>query len=168
MNPWTDENIETLRRLVSAGFSASHIAKEIGGVSRNAVIGKVTRMGLDLHGQTGRPDLVGRAPKKPVVRTPRMPKKKADPVVLAGLQELLDRAPPPEVETILRPESLGLTLMELENHNCRWPDGEREHITFCGHQIEEGRSYCPYHVRLSRGKGTESERRATRELVRAA
>jgi GcrA cell cycle regulator len=43
---WTDERVETLKRMWSEGQSASAIAKELGGVTRNAVIGKVHRLGL--------------------------------------------------------------------------------------------------------------------------
>ena len=52
---WTPERIETLERLWKDGLSCSQIAKALGGVTRNAVIGKASRMGL-----TGRP-----APSKP-------------------------------------------------------------------------------------------------------
>ncbi|NGM45243.1 GcrA cell cycle regulator [Rhodobacter sp. SGA-6-6] len=43
---WTDERVETLKRMWAEGQSASQIAKELGGVTRNAVIGKVHRLGL--------------------------------------------------------------------------------------------------------------------------
>ena len=43
---WTDERVETLKRMGGGGQSASQIAKELGGVTRNAVIGKVHRLGL--------------------------------------------------------------------------------------------------------------------------
>lgn len=43
---WTDERVETLKRMWGEGLSASQIAKELGGVTRNAVIGKVHRLGL--------------------------------------------------------------------------------------------------------------------------
>ena len=43
---WTDERVETLKRMWTEGASASQIAKELGGVTRNAVIGKVHRLGL--------------------------------------------------------------------------------------------------------------------------
>ena len=43
---WTDERVETLKRMWNEGQSASQIAKELGGVTRNAVIGKVHRLGL--------------------------------------------------------------------------------------------------------------------------
>jgi GcrA cell cycle regulator len=43
---WTDERVETLKRMWIEGQSASQIAKELGGITRNAVIGKVHRLGL--------------------------------------------------------------------------------------------------------------------------
>ena len=43
---WTDERVELLKKLWGEGQSASQIAKELGGVTRNAVIGKVHRLGL--------------------------------------------------------------------------------------------------------------------------
>ena len=43
---WTDERVETLKRMWAEGQSATQIAKELGGVTRNAVIGKVHRLGL--------------------------------------------------------------------------------------------------------------------------
>ena len=43
---WTDERVETLKRLWIDGLSASQIAAELGGITRNAVIGKVHRLGL--------------------------------------------------------------------------------------------------------------------------
>lgn len=50
---WNDERVETLKRMWSEGQSASQIAKELGGVTRNAVIGKVHRLGLS--NRTGAP-----------------------------------------------------------------------------------------------------------------
>src|SRR5437764_15455521 len=61
---WTDERVETLKKLWLDGLSASQIAKHLGGVTRNAVIGKVHRLGLS-----------GRAapsqPAHPVFKAPR-------------------------------------------------------------------------------------------------
>jgi len=61
---WTEERVETLKRMWSEGQSASQIAKELGGVTRNAVIGKVHRLGLS--------NRAGAAPAKPA------PKEKPD------------------------------------------------------------------------------------------
>ncbi len=53
---WTDERVETLKKMWSDGQSASQIAKELGGVTRNAVIGKVHRLGLSNRVGGGKAD----------------------------------------------------------------------------------------------------------------
>lgn len=58
---WTDERVETLKRMWNEGQSASQIAKELGGVTRNAVIGKVHRLGLS-NRVGGKDDEEERAP----------------------------------------------------------------------------------------------------------
>ena len=52
---WTDERIERLRQLLGEGLSASQVAKELGGISRNAVIGKAARMGFAFVTIFGKP-----------------------------------------------------------------------------------------------------------------
>jgi GcrA cell cycle regulator len=49
---WTDERVELLRKLWAEGLSASQIAAQLGGVSRNAVIGKVHRLKLSSRGRS--------------------------------------------------------------------------------------------------------------------
>lgn len=84
---WTDERVETLKKMWSEGQSASQIAKELGGVTRNAVIGKVHRLGLSnrVGGIGGRddgedevmeappPPLEPVAPPRAVAEAPRAP-----------------------------------------------------------------------------------------------
>ena len=62
---WTDERVETLKRMWTEGQSASQIAKELGGVTRNAVIGKVHRLGLSNRGEEGEA-MPAEAPASPV------------------------------------------------------------------------------------------------------
>ena len=51
---WTDDRVELLKKLWAEGLSASQIANRLGGVTRNAVIGKVHRLGLSVSGlETG-------------------------------------------------------------------------------------------------------------------
>ncbi len=70
---WTDERVETLKRMWTEGQSASQIAKELGGVTRNAVIGKVHRLGLSNREEDeGEAVEVAAAPKAEAVKeTPR-------------------------------------------------------------------------------------------------
>ncbi|MDR5654551.1 GcrA family cell cycle regulator [Ruixingdingia sedimenti] len=68
---WTDERVETLKKMWADGQSASQIAKELGGVTRNAVIGKVHRLGLSNRvGGTGRPEDEEPAAEAPVAEAP--------------------------------------------------------------------------------------------------
>jgi GcrA cell cycle regulator len=67
---WTEERVSELKKLWAEGHSASQIAKKLGAVTRNAVIGKVHRLGLS-----------GRAtPSRPVKRPPRLARPKPAPV----------------------------------------------------------------------------------------
>lgn len=59
---WTDERIDQLKRLWESGMTASQIAEELGGVSRNAVIGKAHRLGLQARPSPVRANDVGAAP----------------------------------------------------------------------------------------------------------
>lgn len=61
---WTDERVETLKRMWAEGQSASAIAKELGGVTRNAVIGKVHRLGLS--NRTDEPEAAAAPTPEPV------------------------------------------------------------------------------------------------------
>ncbi len=87
MMTWTDERIETLKKMWEAGQTASQIAEELGGVSRNAVIGKAHRLELQ-----ARP-----SPVKP--NEPAAPPLEPEPVVAAPEPE-----PEPEVEAEPEPE----------------------------------------------------------------
>ncbi|WP_377508167.1 GcrA family cell cycle regulator [Octadecabacter sp. R77987] len=81
---WTDDRVETLKKMWGEGQSASQIAKELGGVTRNAVIGKVHRLGLSNRAGSGgnaakaapKTDAKSKAPAKPKAA----PKTKAAPV----------------------------------------------------------------------------------------
>ncbi|MEZ7814008.1 MAG: GcrA cell cycle regulator [Paracoccaceae bacterium] len=75
---WTDERVETLKKMWGEGRSASQIAKELGGVTRNAVIGKVHRLGLSNRISTGTEDKVAAsAPKVDIKARPKRAEVKA-------------------------------------------------------------------------------------------
>ncbi|MGR3796257.1 GcrA family cell cycle regulator [Vannielia sp. SX4] len=81
---WTDERVETLKRMWGEGQSASQIAKELGGVTRNAVIGKVHRLGLSNRttGNASAPAAKPAAKEKPAPAAAKA-KPKAKPVKAA-------------------------------------------------------------------------------------
>jgi len=69
---WTDERVEKLKRLWSEGLSASQIAAQLGGVSRNAVIGKVHRLSLPGRAKAGGTVAANRTAKR-ATSAPRAP-----------------------------------------------------------------------------------------------
>ena len=69
---WTDERVELLRKLWTEGHSASQIAAQLGGVTRNAVIGKVHRLGLSGRGKSTRPSTARTKPQR-TYRAPSRP-----------------------------------------------------------------------------------------------
>ena len=101
---WTDERVELLKKLWTEGHSASQIAKELGGVTRNAVIGKVHRLGLsNRNGADAEPEA---APAKP---EPAAPPVRPETPIVDLAQAKAERAaakpqPPQEPEPQARPE----------------------------------------------------------------
>ncbi|MCZ8151077.1 MAG: GcrA cell cycle regulator [Rhodobacteraceae bacterium] len=95
---WTDERVETLKRMWAEGQSASQIAKELGGVTRNAVIGKVHRLGLSNRAPGGRED----EEETPVAAKPEP---KAEPTAAAARPEPAAPRPAPERPAVAAPAS---------------------------------------------------------------
>src|ERR1043165_8904037 len=119
---WTDDRVELLKRLWADGLSASQIAGELGGITRNAVIGKVHRLGL-----SGR----AKAPSSPRPRRPHAPAREP-------------------IENIM-PIGQRCTLLELNEEKCHWPIGDpgQPDFFFCGGKTTTGTPYCGYHGRVA-------------------
>jgi len=106
---WTDERVELLKKLWADGLSASQIAAELGGVTRNAVIGKVHRLGLS--GRAKSPSSSAPRPRKArsgghMMRVPRSS--------MRGNTALAyDYEPEPEPELIEIPVEQRKTLLQL-------------------------------------------------------
>jgi len=94
---WTDERVEILKRMWGEGQSASQIAKELGGVTRNAVIGKVHRLGLSNRTQSSTRSEA--APAKAAAPSPAKPKERkpaAKPVANTPKPPVAEPAPAPK------------------------------------------------------------------------
>src|SRR5580704_12581112 len=79
---WTEERVELLKKLWLEGLSASQIAKQLGGVTRNAVIGKVHRLGLSgraTPSQPSRPTFKAPRPPRPASSVSQAPRRMAPP-----------------------------------------------------------------------------------------
>ena len=151
---WNDERVELLKKMWNEGQSASQIAKELGGVTRNAVIGKVHRLGLsNRNGPAGgatapaqKADSKSKTEAKPAPAAKKEPaaspaaaaKPAAKPSVPAPRKPVVTAGqplPPQPSANEISPEALAtvrevekkakkISLMELTERTCKWPVGD--------------------------------------------
>ena len=169
---WTEDRVEKLKMLWQDGSSASQIAKALGDVTRNAVIGKVHRLGLSNRAGSVKPNkaksLDSSASKaRPRTLTPKVktiidthiPAKNSiipmrKPILTPG-QPL----PPQPSANEISPEALAtvkevekgakkLNLLQLTERTCKWPIGDpsTHNFWFCGLAAQTGKPYCEAHV----------------------
>ena len=128
---WTDERVELLTKLWTEGKTAAEIAKELGGVTRNAVIGKAHRLKLSNRvspiQQNKKPAVVKPAPAQAQAVEKRVQKVSA------------------------QDNRQGVPLTTLKANQCRWPFGDPrdENFGFCGCQSIPGLPYCAEHAKIA-------------------
>jgi GcrA cell cycle regulator len=144
---WTDEAVESLKRLATEGLSASVIAATLGAESRNAVIGKANRIGVTLNGgrggrapALGRPAAACRAPSAPAPGS----HSSARPVELASKAAWTFANA--EVGDMRR-----VRFEDIRDSACRWPLGDPKSgdFAYCGLPPAPGRAYCAGHCRMA-------------------
>ncbi len=182
---WTDERVEQLKKLWLDGKSASQIAGELAnGITRNAVIGKVHRLGLS--GRVKAPSV-----SVPRPRPPRQHQHQSRPASHGGSggggrggghgghmthgANALAYSPQIDAEPLQRPMeqvvipmSQRVTIMELKEAMCRWPLGDpgSSEFRYCGADSPSGGSYCQFHAQVAyqpaqdRRRDRDRERRA--------
>lgn len=163
---WSEERVAMLTKLWLEGWTAKDIAAELGGVTRNAVIGKVHR--LELSGRQPR-----RSPranlKRPQVQQanpqrPRLRRRPQEQIVKQALriqgrgyivvEETSQALPAPTHADIvpMRRNGKPCELLDLRHDECRWPNGAggAEGYRFCGKAAwRVGASYCAAHARIA-------------------
>jgi GcrA cell cycle regulator len=140
---WTEERIASLRKMWQEGLSASQVARQLGGVSRNAVIGKVHRMGLAGRDAPARPRSLGGRPPTRVHNRPKMA-----PAIRRSIKRTEVILEPVQAAFEVEPSA---TILTLGEHACRWPIGDPETsgFGFCGRvRIGQG-SYCAGHSQVA-------------------
>jgi GcrA cell cycle regulator len=133
--PWTDERVNTLKKLWAKGETAETIAAKLGGLSRSAVLGKVFRLRL-----------------KPVAAGKKLPVQAAKKPGASEPIERRRRGIEPAKPESAKAGRQGKTLFELTNECCRWPYRRpgTERYFFCGAaeaDLAGGIPYCPRHMR---------------------
>jgi len=156
---WTDERVERLKKMWAEGLTASNIAKELGDVTRNAVIGKVHRLGLSGRAKSTRKP-VKRTVKTANAKTAKSEMKQSVTVntsttvsvgntalkaeVLAQPSIIPQRTP---LEELVIPLHQRASILQLNEHRCKWPIGDPtdEDFHYCGRQKDPAKSYCDHH-----------------------
>ena len=183
---WTDERVERLSRLWLEGLSASQIAADLGeGVSRNAVIGKVHRLGLS--GRSTSPSSEAAIVEIEMQAEPAFVADSSTAAMDVGQIDEEEDLPidlPIEIEaapvplaidlSALRPRDAALpqpgrvTMLELGATMCRWPLGDptSAEFRFCGCRATSGLPYCPEHARVA--FQPVNDRRRVERMVRMA
>ena len=145
---WNPERVALLRNFIGAGLTCSQIAAEIG-VTRNAVIGKIHRLGLG----PGRPAVAPGRACPPRTRRPRLASQRQKLRLIAADAPRAAGSAAPEAEPVDTTQCC--SLLELEQGKCRWPVSDQSsasgaaNFVFCGNEAVEGFSYCAGHARLA-------------------
>ncbi len=140
---WTDERVSLLKKLWGEGKTAAEIAKELGGVTRNAVIGKAHRLKLSNRVSPIQQN------KKPA---PKPPEKKPKKIVVQNNNVK------------------GIPLTDLKGGECRWPIGDprEESFGFCGDHSLAGLPYCTEHAKVAYQAATRNRILQAQEKEEAA
>lgn len=148
---WTEDRVEVLTKLWAEGLSASQIAKQLGGVTRNAVIGKVHRLGLSGRAKPSNPSKKAARAKRATTARPRTTRapsapRKPRPAVAAA------PPPPPPIEAKPMANGKYATILTIRDHMCKWPIGDpsQSEFRFCGRKTEDkDEPYCTAHSRVA-------------------
>ena len=159
---WTDDRVALLRRLWEDGQSASKIAAQLGGVTRNAVIGKVHRLGMGGRIKPGEEALAA-SPKAVEIEVAIavVEMEAPEPVAILAHRPVPEfPAPAPAAEPVALVVSQRVTIMDLRESMCRWPIGDptTPEFRFCGARSITGLPYCTQHAEIAYQPAAERKR----------
>src|SRR5258707_11485615 len=145
---WTEERVELLKTLWADGLSASQIAAELGGVTRNAVIGKVHRLGLSGRAKSPSSTVPRVRKARPASMRPRM-RFNGNTALMPSYEAEFETDADPLAHVV--PMGPRVSITELSEATCRWPIGDpgAEDFAYCGSQTQAALPYCPHHPALA-------------------
>ena len=134
---WTDEQVEELKKLWNKGLTTGEIGKALG-VSKNAVVGKAHRLGLN-----GRPSPIRRNEEEATAQTEEKP-------VQTEKKKAASKTTSSAKNTGKEKKKL-FTVNDLTSNSCRWPIGDPkdEGFHFCGKECLPDKPYCAEHAAIA-------------------
>lgn len=161
---WTDERVELLKKYWAEGLSASQIAGKMGGVTRNAVIGKVHRLGLSGRATPAKP-VRGRINDEIVSPIPETAT-----IIKPQITEPRETQQTDVIEPVVLSSGDLTTVATLNRNMCKWPLGDpaKDDFHFCGQPASAGKPYCTHHANVAfQPAQRRSDRRPEHSRIRA-
>lgn len=154
---WTDQKIQMLRDMWGHGYSASEIAARLGGMTRNAVIGKAHRLKLSVRSDAAKAASNGTAMMGgsviPAMKSTSRKRVMLRPLPVMPTPETTRSFTPPTLQTpdTIRRNNEGIAVTKAGDRHCRWPVGDPRSpdFRFCGCTAHEGLPYCIDHARVA-------------------
>lgn len=178
---WTDQMVEDLRTMWKQGLTTAEIGKKLG-VSKNSIVGKVHRLGLsgrpspikkkdvgEEHAASNKTVLKDKAPRgeteSPKAASEPAVKEEVKPAKPSSAEKISEKKESRKEETKecfksdLEKSAKAVSLMELDNHTCRWPlgDPKDDNFHFCGKKVKIGQTYCEEHSAVAYVKPGKSK-----------
>ena len=150
---WTEEKVESLKKLWGSGKTASQIAEIIGGISRNAVIGKAHRLNLSAKIKT-----------RAAASSQNFDNSNSEKIIQTSKKGRKSKFRSLIIEKDFEPEN-PKQLEELDESTCKWPIGhpDEKSFYFCGRSSLKEFSYCRLHLLYA--YQTKSDKKEKEEAI---
>ena len=145
---WTPELVKELEKLWKKGLTTMEIGNQLG-LSKNAVVGKAHRLGLESRPSPIKYENVKRVASKAIHK--KETTEESDVSGTSSSPVFKSEPLPPEINIHKSKKHKGVALVDLKPNSCRWPEGDPKdpNFHFCGERVAPGKIYCPAHCAIA-------------------
>ena len=147
---WTPELVKELQKLWNKGLTTMEIGQQLG-LSKNAVVGKAHRLGLESRPSPIKHESVKRMTNKAIRKNIDIEKNEYLSSSVPEDPVFKSEPLPPEINIHKSKKHKGVALVDLKPNSCRWPEGDPKdpNFHFCGERVAPGKIYCPDHCAIA-------------------